>query len=51
MPGPPLVPNAKLGPLSNQLDVEEALRRGTIARINELFTDEFAAFGFEMSSA
>jgi hypothetical protein len=43
---PPL-PHAKKGLLSDNIDPRDILKPDAIARVNALFADEFAAFGYE----
>jgi hypothetical protein len=43
---PVALPHAKRGRMSNQLNPAEILRRDQIARINDIFADEFELFGY-----
>ena len=43
---PPSLPHAKKGLMSDRFDPRDILRADQIERINKLFSDEFAAFGY-----
>jgi len=44
----PTLPHAKKGLMSDTLDPRTVLRADQIARINELFAEEFTTFGYAM---
>ena len=44
----PRLPHAKRGLLSDRLDPREVLRPDQISLINEMFEDDFVAFGYPM---
>ena len=44
----PELPHVKKGMMSNTFDPRGVFRRDQIARINDIFAEEFSAFGYEM---
>jgi len=45
---PPALPHAKRGLMAETVDLDQVLTPAQIRRINDLFADEFAAFGYPM---
>jgi hypothetical protein len=45
---PPVLPHAKKGLMADTLDSRVLLRPHQIAKLNELFREEFQAFGYPM---